>query len=296
MSIPQIPVNLPSPIAVDGDRNTLPVETPVGSGNFSYNVGAPSITSQPKKAGGIPPSRLDFNGVFYVLSSVIHWLQSGLSMPWNNANDYPKQSIVSASDSAIYIALADNGANYNEPQEPQTSPTYWLKVVNSDGTINIDALSGIVPVSKGGTGAVDAVQAWANLGGGAIGKLNSLSADNIPALDASKVNSGVFQSWQIPGLDASKITSGVLPTWRGGTGTTAGAAPLPTINVGVGQIIRIQQGAAYTVPSGTWLATVMQASTAAGESYFRGSGIVYGGNVIPVINAGVLHGWIWRMA
>ncbi len=53
-----------------------------------------------------------------------------------------------------------------------------------------------------------------------------LTATDIPALDASKITTGVFSSSlipavsssSIPSLDASKISSGILPVIRGGTG------------------------------------------------------------------------------
>ena len=57
-------------------------------------------------------------------------------------------------------------------------------------------------VNQGGTGATNAADAWAALGGGSIGKKNSLAADDIPP------------------IGADKITSGTLPINRGGTNST----------------------------------------------------------------------------
>ncbi len=49
----------------------------------------------------------------------------------------------------------------------------------------------------------------------------TLSSAQIPNLDASKITTGVLNTAQIPNLDASKITTGTLPVSRGGTGVTS---------------------------------------------------------------------------
>ena len=63
-------------------------------------------------------------------------------------------------------------------------------------------------------------------------QFRSLAATDIPALDASKITTGIFSSAQIPAvssssipnLDASKITTGVFPVARGGTGLAVAGA------------------------------------------------------------------------
>lgn len=66
--------------------------------------------------------------------------------------------------------------------------------------------TGALAIACGGTGKTTASEAWTALGGGSIGKLDSLSESNIP------------------NLPASKITSGTLPLSRGGTGATDASA------------------------------------------------------------------------
>lgn len=71
-----------------------------------------------------------------------------------------------------------------------------LKVDHLD--ISGSSVTGILPVSNGGTGARDAATAWTNLGGRALGKMDSI------------------------GLTDGKIT-GVLPVSKGGTGCASDA-------------------------------------------------------------------------
>lgn len=69
-----------------------------------------------------------------------------------------------------------------------------LKVDHLD--ISGSSVTGILPISNGGTGAKDAAAAWTNLGGRSLGKMDSI------------------------GLTDGKIT-GVLPVSKGGTGCTS---------------------------------------------------------------------------
>lgn len=75
---------------------------------------------------------------------------------------------------------------------------------------NVEPGFGTLPIAYGGTGTTTAAEAWTALGGGSIGKLNSLTANNIPNLDASKITTGTFSVDRIPNLNASKITAGTL--------------------------------------------------------------------------------------
>lgn len=54
----------------------------------------------------------------------------------------------------------------------------------------------------------------------------SLTANDIPLLDASKINSGIFNASRIPNLNASKINAGTFDITRIPTGTTASTVAL----------------------------------------------------------------------
>ena len=88
----------------------------------------------------------------------------------------------------------------------------------------------------------DTAMDWNKLG--SIGGAGELTVADIPALNASKINAGVFGVSRIPSLAASKITSGALDTAR-----------IPTlnaskINAGVFGVSRIPSLAASKITSG----------------------------------------------
>lgn len=66
-------------------------------------------------------------------------------------------------------------------------------------------------------GYTNKANAWAVLGGGSIGKLNSLSASDIPDLDTSKITTGTFNINRIPTIPLTSKISGILPIANGGT-------------------------------------------------------------------------------
>ena len=72
----------------------------------------------------------------------------------------------------------------------------------------------ILGIKDGGTGATTASTAWENLGGGSIGKKNSLSASDIPD------------------ISTDKLTSGTLPLDRGGTGATSASDARTSLGCG----------------------------------------------------------------
>lgn len=104
---------------------------------------------------------------------------------------------------------------------------------------------GTLPIAQGGTGATSAADAWDALGGGAIGKKDSLAASDIP------------------NHSTSKLTSGTLGIARGGTGFTSVKSVLSneTRTVFVwGKLVMVQLHGAQGTPSAT---TVLNSGTLA---------------------------------
>lgn len=139
--IPAIPTLLPMPFAQNGERrdilenNTIP-----GSADASWATGFPPVTRINKQAGGKPPYGLDFQGIFYVLSQHLFFLQSGGVYPWQGANgdfpglDYLAGAHVLGSNGQEYIARNPSGPNVSKgsggfvgPVDPVTDATneYW---------------------------------------------------------------------------------------------------------------------------------------------------------------------------
>ncbi len=140
--IPQKPEILKAPLVADGEKNILPETTPQGSNQFSLLGGFPTLTSLPVNAGGLPPKRLDFNAVFNLLSIHTFFLQSGNKYSWSSELDYSIGGVVLASNNSIYLCIKANGATPpNTVQNPVSSSGYWVELVNSKGTINIDLIA-----------------------------------------------------------------------------------------------------------------------------------------------------------
>lgn len=154
--IPQKPEILKAPLVVDGEKNILPETTPQGSNQFSLLGGFPTLTSLPVNAGGLPPKRLDFNAVFNLLSIHTFFLQSGNKYSWSSELDYSIGGVVLASNNSIYLCIKANGATPpNTVKNPVTSTCYWVEVVKSNGTINIDLIAtGAISTNKIANGAI----------------------------------------------------------------------------------------------------------------------------------------------
>lgn len=148
--IPQKPEILKAPLVVNGEKNILPETTPQGSNLFSLLGGFPTLTSLPVNAGGMPPKRLDFNAVFNLLSIHTFFLQSGNKYSWSSELDYSIGSTVLGSDNSVYFCIKANGATPpNTVQNPVTSTGYWVELVNSKGTININLIAdGAISTNK----------------------------------------------------------------------------------------------------------------------------------------------------
>lgn len=120
MPIPSSPDLLANVLGYAADINSIPATTPSGSGAFSYQAGFPAITGFPLAAGGIAPSRQDFNGVFNLIGQHLFFLQSGSLYPWSASLDYLVGAHVLGSDGKEYIAQKSSGPDV--PSAPAVNP------------------------------------------------------------------------------------------------------------------------------------------------------------------------------
>ncbi len=111
------PSKITLPFSSSGSRNVIPVPSQIGitPGAASFTDGFPPLTMTPLGAGGVPPSGLDMNGIFYTLSELARWLSCGAEFPFDStfANDpnvqgYPKGAkVVMANGLGYWLNLLD---------------------------------------------------------------------------------------------------------------------------------------------------------------------------------------------
>lgn len=100
---------LPGVFAAGASNHDEIPDTYTDEGRMAWDVGFPSETSQPIVAGGVPPRRLDMNGLGNRLSQHVFFQQSGALYVWNADLDYPAGAHILGSNGVEYIAVAASG-------------------------------------------------------------------------------------------------------------------------------------------------------------------------------------------
>lgn len=129
MAIQNEPTRIAIPFADSGSKNTIPDtnSTPSASQAASWTDGFPAQCSLPLNAGGIPPARADFNGIFNALSQSIRFGQEGGIFAWSSAVDYDAHRLVRGSNGRLYWSVAQSGPNVGAGAKNPVSDdgTYW---------------------------------------------------------------------------------------------------------------------------------------------------------------------------
>ena len=87
--IPVYPPNaITRPFANNGNAIIIP-DAKSADGRASWQEGFPVETQLPLNNGGIAPNRIDFNGIFQMLSALAFWQQSGGQMVYSTALNSP---------------------------------------------------------------------------------------------------------------------------------------------------------------------------------------------------------------
>jgi len=120
------PTLLSMPLAQNGQKNVIPTtQATAGDGLFSQSTGFPAETSLPLGAGGVAPSREDFNGLAYLLGGVVFMAQKGFTFNYDATQDYYSGCIVTdPNDGLRYECIADMAAGTIAPSADTTN-TYW---------------------------------------------------------------------------------------------------------------------------------------------------------------------------
>ena len=128
--IPGVPANkLARPFA-DNGTYALPPDDKPAEGRASLREGFPVETQLPLSNGGVAPNRLDFNGLFYLLSSFAFWQQSGGLFPYDPALNYQSPAIVAAGGK-LWWCVAPSGPGLSSgPVAPGSNTAYWLSFID----------------------------------------------------------------------------------------------------------------------------------------------------------------------
>lgn len=144
MPIPSNPPLLLNVLGYAADVRPIPDSTPAGSGALSYQSAFPPITSVPLTAGGVAPSREDFNAALKLLSQHLHFLQSGSLYTWDNALDYLRGAHILGSNGVEYIAQASSGPNVPDvgPKNPVSDDgAYWRPANSRSSSVPLGAIT-----------------------------------------------------------------------------------------------------------------------------------------------------------
>lgn len=216
MQSTDIPAKLPVPFAASGDKNSIPNTSLIGitPGAASFPDGFPPLTSQAITAGGIPPTREDFNGAFFALSAAVRWLQAGGLAVYDSAfstaiGGYPNGAVLRRSDQlGFWVSTADN--NTTDPDGG--SPANWTSIAS---VRSIFGRTGAV-TAQSGDYTVAQVTGAAPLASPALTGTPTINGST--ALAVSNFTSG--QTLATSG--AQPLPGGLILQWMTVTGTIAG--------------------------------------------------------------------------
>ena len=137
------PSALTTPFAAEGDKNIIPPTNNPSSGLASQNLGFPPITSEDPSAGGLPPTRQDFNGLGYMLTSQNFSIQNGVPVTFNQA---VSDAIGGYSNEAVLWYITEGGVRLlqstkddntdNFITDPSVIGTSWVEAIPTVAFVN----------------------------------------------------------------------------------------------------------------------------------------------------------------
>lgn len=155
------PVVLTTPFAADGDKNIIPATNNPSSGDASQNLGFPPITGEDINAGGIPPTRQDFNGLGYMTSSHSFYNQNGSFYTFSPEvsaaiGGYPNGAILwYLSDAGVRLLQSTKDDNTdNFISNPSVIGTSWVEAIPTVAFVN-EGLAKRKYINYEGSRAVD---------------------------------------------------------------------------------------------------------------------------------------------
>lgn len=135
------------PFANGGQRADLP-NSATGTNRASLQEGWNSITSTPIDEGGTPPNRLDFNGLGYMATVLLYFLQQGGFIQYDSTisgyiGGYPKGAVLWIVSNGVPQYAVRSTIN-NNTNNPASSMTGWEKLtINPAGDSMTGTLSNV---------------------------------------------------------------------------------------------------------------------------------------------------------
>ena len=138
------PELLPSAFAKDGDVNKIPATNDGTAGLASFALGFPQITQTPIAQGGIPPQRMDFNGIFNRITEFLMYVQSGGVFAYDATQSYDPGAFVISGDTYYKCIKANSSTDPHAPGEK----AYWDLLIPADIVQEVTAEAGQLTVKK----------------------------------------------------------------------------------------------------------------------------------------------------
>lgn len=113
------PDKIITPWAESGLKNPIPETANNTSGTAGFDLGFPPITMTPPEAGGIPPRGQDFNGIGFIVTEALRYIQGGGLPTYSEdlslaVGGYNKGAVIIGDDAeTIYFNTVD--ANTTNP-------------------------------------------------------------------------------------------------------------------------------------------------------------------------------------
>lgn len=272
------PTLLTQPIAANGAKNVIPNTTST-AGAMSQDQGFPAETALPLGAGGVAPSREDFNGAFNLLSGLLFYAQKGWQFEFDESQDYFAGCIVRDTlDGKLYEAINDVSASSTHPSADSvnwklgTDMSAYTTTVNSpmfnkrdiittSGTYTAPVTGWYKITVKGGGGGGGACRVdgiYCGGGGGGEGG-TTIAYERMTAGDTSTVTIGAGGNGGTTSLGAGTDGGNSSVVINGNTYTGSGGKGAPAYGSGEGGngTINGNAGAAcgVEVSSGTFAST-----------------------------------------
>ncbi|MEX8493978.1 hypothetical protein [Sphaerotilus sp.] len=164
MNANQFPDRITVAFAQNGDRRAIPAHASdaIAANQPSLETGFGVTTSIPKAAGGMPPSRIDFNSILNLLSAANRWAQAGGLYPFNAAfataiGGHPKGAVLLSTD-GVTVWQSETDNNVTDPDG--TSAAGWRLLAPRPDVTRADLGSHVAGKGASLVGVQDTAGNW----------------------------------------------------------------------------------------------------------------------------------------